>query len=341
VPYTTEQAEYNVLQDPTTSQAIDVGYLPTVDAPVPPAGALVGSNPRSLTSYTLSAIYPWELSYSAYNFNNDTGQGAIFKQLYFRQVFQQLVDQEGVINGPLHGYGKPNFGPVGGYPDTKFLAPDLAKHGDTLQLNITKAKSALVDHGWQAPTNGGPDTSRRPGSGLTQCGAGVRAGIPLTFTLLYASGIDWMESAVRELVSNAALAGIKIILRPDTFNNVTGPVFIPSDPHYRTWQLAEWGSWTYSPDYLPTGDTLFQSSSPNDAGGYNDPTNNSLINDTLQASSKQFYPAMYRWQRYLAKQLPVTWQPNSPILLETINGLSIGPQNSALTIMPEMWYYRR
>ncbi len=54
---------------------------------------------------------------------NNTGQGAIFSQLYFRQVFQELVDQEGVINGPLHGYGKPNFGPVSCYPVTKFLRP--------------------------------------------------------------------------------------------------------------------------------------------------------------------------------------------------------------------------
>ena len=341
VPYTTEQAEYNVLQDPTAGQTIDVGYLPTVDAPVPPAGALVGSNPRSLTNYTLSAIYPWELSYSTYNFNNDTGQGAIFKQLYFRQAFQELVDQEGVINGPLHGYGKPNFGPVAGYPDTQFLAPDLAKRGDPWTLNIPKARAALKAHGWHENSNG-PDTCQHPGSGPTQCGAGVRAGIPLTLKLLYASGIDWMESAVRELVSNAQLAGIKIILRPDTFSNVIGPVFTPSDPHYRTWQLAEWGSWVYSPDYLPTGDTLFQSSSPNDGGGYNDPKNNSYITTTLQASTaKQFYPAMYTWQRYLASQLPVVWQPNYPTLLETINGLSIGPQNSALTIMPEMWYYRQ
>ena len=34
-PFTSEQAEYNVLQDPTGSQTVDVGYLPTVDAPVP------------------------------------------------------------------------------------------------------------------------------------------------------------------------------------------------------------------------------------------------------------------------------------------------------------------
>ncbi len=38
----------------------------------------------------------------------------------------------------------------------------------------------------------------------------------LTFTLMYATGIDYMESAVRELASNASLAGIKVILEPET-----------------------------------------------------------------------------------------------------------------------------
>jgi peptide/nickel transport system substrate-binding protein len=343
VPYTTEQAEYNVLQSPPAGQTIDVGYLPTVDAPVPAAGALVGSNPRSLTNYTLSAIYPWELSYSAYNFNNHTGQAAIFKQLYFRQALQELVDQEGVINGPLHGYGKPNFGPVAGYPVTKFLSPRLASKGDPWTLNIPNAKKLLAAHGWGMGPNG-TDICQHPGSGTSQCGAGVRAGMQLTFTLLYASGIDWMESAVRELVSNAQLAGIKIILQPDTFTNVVNAVFTPFGPSnqdYYKWQLAEWGSWVYSPDYLPTGDTLFQPSSPNDGGGYNDPINNTDINATLKASPKQFLPAMYHWQIYLAGQLPVVYQPNYPTLLETINGLFIGPQNSALTIMPELWYYRQ
>jgi peptide/nickel transport system substrate-binding protein len=341
IPSTTEQAEYNVLQDPTAAQTIDLGYLPTVDAPVPAAGALVGPNPRSLPNYTLSAVYPWELSYAAYNFNNITGQGAIFKQQYFRDAFQRLVDQEGVINGPLHGYGKPNFGPVGGYPVTTYLSPALAKTGDTWTLNIPKAKSELANHGWQEHANG-PDTCQHPGSGPAQCGTGVRAGIPLTFTLAYAAGVDWMESAARELVSNAALAGIQIKLQPDTFSNVVGEVFTPSDKNYRTWQLAQWGSWTYSPDYLPTGDTLFDPTSPNDAGGYNDPVNNSLIADTLRASTpKQFLDAMWTWQEKLAPKLPVVWEPNYPTLLETINGLSIGPQNSALTITPEMWYYRK
>jgi peptide/nickel transport system substrate-binding protein len=335
-PYTTEQAEYDVLQDPLPGQTIDVGYLPTVDAPVPPAGASVGSNPRFLTDYNLSVVYPWELSYFPYNFNNDTGQGAIFKQLYFRRVFQELVDQEGVINGPLHGYGKATFGPVSGYPVTKFLSPGLAAKGDQWQLNVNNAKVELQQHGW-ATHSGGPDTCARPGSASDECGAGVSAGQSLTFTLIYTTGVDWMESGLRELASNASLAGITVKLDPESFNDVTAAAFTPSD---HTWQLADWGAWTYQPDYLPTGDVLFENTSPNNAGAYDSAQNNALITDTLQArTSSQFYAAMYNWQNYLALQLPVVYQPNSAILMETINGLSIGPQNTALTITPEMWHY--
>jgi len=331
-PYTTEQAEYEVLQDPLPGQTIDVGYLPTVDAPVPPAGANVGSNPASLSGYDLSAVYPWELSYFPYNFNNNTGQGPIFKQLYFRQAFQQLVDQEGVINGPLHGYGKPNYGPVSGFPVTKFLSPALAAKGDQWKLNISAAKTALLSHGWEAHSNG-PDTCEHP----NLCGPGVKAGQSLTFTLMYATGIDYLESAVRELASNASLAGITVKLDPEAFNTVTGAAF--GSGH--SWQLAYWGGWTYSPDYLPTGDVLFSNKTLNNAGGYNSPTNNALITKTLEArTSSQFYSAMYTWQNYLAKQLPVVYQPNNAILMETISGLFTGPENTALTITPEMWYYR-
>lgn len=336
-PYTTEQAEYNVLQDPTPGQTIDVGYLPTVDAPVPPAGSNVGPNPRSLPGYSLSVIYPWELSYFPYNFNNNTGQGVIFRQLYFRQAFQELVDQEGVINGPLHGYGKPNYGPVSGYPATSFLAPRVAAKGDVWKLNITGAKNALLSHGWVAHSNG-PDTCEHPGTAPNQCGPGVKAGQSLTFTLMYRTGIDYIESAVREIASNASLAGITVKLDPESFSNVVGTAF--SSDH--SWQLAYWGSWTYSPDYLPTGDVLFENSSPNNAGGYDSTENNTLITKTLQArTASQFNSAMYQWQDYLAGQLPVVYQPNAAILTETINGLNIGPQNTALAITPETWYYRR
>jgi peptide/nickel transport system substrate-binding protein len=305
---------------------------------VPPAGANVGSNPNSLPNYSLSAVYPWGIRYFPYNFANPTA-GPIFSQLYFRTAFQDLVDQEGVINGPMHGYGKADIGPVTAYPVTSYLSTQLAHLGDQWTLNIPAARQILKSHGWVQPAGGGPLICGKPGSGPSQCGPGVRGGISLTFTLMYATGIDYMESAARELASNASLVGMQINLDSEPFDTVTGDAF---DPTNHTWQLAEWGGWTYSPDYLPTGETLFQTGSPNNAGSYDNNSNNQLINATLQArTAAGFESAMYAWQNYLATQLPVVYMPNTPVLDETIAGLDIGTQNSADTITPEMWFYRR
>ncbi|MGB6457493.1 MAG: ABC transporter substrate-binding protein, partial [Streptosporangiaceae bacterium] len=337
VPFTTEPAEYNVLQDPVGSQTLDVGYLPTVDAPVPPPGANLGPNPGTLSGYSLTAVYPWEISYFPYNFANTT-VGPIFSQLYFRRAFQLLVDQEGVISGPMHGYGKVVTGPVASYPLTSYLSPKLAKAGDPWTLNITEAKQILKKNGW----GGGGSTlvCVDPGSGTGQCGPGVQAGSKLAFTLMYATGIDYMESSARELESNAALADIDITLDAEPFDTVTGDAFNPADS--QAWELAEWGSWTYAPDYLPTGETLFLNGSANNAGDYNNPTNNADITATLQARTPSaFDSAMYTWEKFLSAQLPVVYMPNAPTLVETIKGLNIGPQNSALMITPEMWFYRQ
>jgi peptide/nickel transport system substrate-binding protein len=338
LPFTSEQAEYNVLQDPTSNQTIDMGYLPTVDAPVPPAGQLVGSNPTSLSNYKLSVLYVWQLSYFPYNFNNNTGQAAIFKQIYFRQAFQELVDQEGVIDGPLHGYGKPTIGPVATYPPTTDLSRSLALKGDKWTLNIRHTQSLLQANGWSMNPNG-VDRCRRPGTARGDCGAGIALNTPLNFTLLYAVGTDWMESAVRELASNASLVGIQVNPEGRSFTDVVGAAFGAAG---ESWQMAYWGEWTYAPDYLPTGDTLFQSGALNNAGAYSNLHNDQLINASLNArSASQFQTAMYNWQNYLAGQLPVVYEPDAPTLIETIRGLNIGPQNSALNITPEMWFYRQ
>jgi peptide/nickel transport system substrate-binding protein len=338
VPFTTEQSEYNVLQDPEGSQTIDVGYLPTVDAPVPAPGAQVGPNPSSLPNYTLSAFYPWELSYFPYDFSNDTGQAPIFKQLYFRQVFQSLVDQEGVVNGPMHGYGKVTTGPVGSYPLTRYLSPQVERAGDPWTLNIPGAAALLRQNGWSVVPNGA-DTCQNPGTGVGECGLGIPAGTQLNFSMIYATGTDWMESSARELASNAALVGISISLIGEPFTDVVATAFNPTD---RSWQLAEWGAWTYEPDYLPTGDELFETGAPNNAGGYSDSRNDQLIIATLEARTPgQFDAAMYNWQNYLSKQLPVVYEPDVATLVEAIKGLNIGPQNSASMITPEDWYYQK
>jgi peptide/nickel transport system substrate-binding protein len=333
LPFTSEQAEFNQLQDPGNNP-VQYGYLPTVDAPVPPAGSQVGSNPASLTGYNLTVIYPWMLSYFPYNFNSPT-VGHIFDQLYFRQAFQSLVDQEGVVSGPMHGYGKVTIGPVTDYPVTSYLSRSMEMQGDQWTLNPARAASLLSHNGWSVSTTGGTTFCLHPGTGPGECGLGIKAGTKLNFTLIYASGVDYMESQVKELVSNASLIGITITATPQNAEQVAATA---SGGAPGSWELAEWGSWTYSPDYLPTGEELFDNSPF--GGFYNNATNNAYIEKTLTATtSTAFDNAMYTWQDYLAKQLPVVWTPNVATLVESASDLYIGPQAPTLLINPEDWYY--
>ncbi len=340
VPFISEQSEYTVLQaggsGGLSSQKLDVGYLPTVDAPPPAAGAQLGQNP--LPGYHLSALYEWGLSYYPYNFRNNTYRRFVFSQLYFRKAFQHLVDQEGVINGPLHGYGKVTTGPVGNYPVTKYLSPKLRKAGDPFALSLGAARRLLTSHGWTIPASG-PATCTKPGPASNECGTGIKAGDKLTFSMIYASGIDWMESAVKELVSNASLVGIDISATAEGFDTLITQVVNCTATAAANcgWQLADWGSWTYAPDYLPTGEELFQTTSVANFGGYSNARNNQLISKTLHSSG---LGTLYAWQNYLAGQLPVVWTPDAPAdLLETADSLHIGPQASTLAITPEDWYF--
>jgi peptide/nickel transport system substrate-binding protein len=340
LPFTSEQAEFNVLQDPQNGERIDYGYLPTVDAPVPSPGKISGGNPVSLGGYDLTVLYPWQITYFPYNYANPQ-TGPIFKQLYFREAFQSLVDQEGIINGPLHGYGKPTIGPVGDTPVTQYLSKQIEQDGDRWPLSPTHAANLLSSNGWKIDTSpGGVDTCVHPGTAKGECGANIRAGAQLSFTLDYALGVDWMYSGVKELVSNASLVGIRLQAIGENASTVIGTAFCPSTtPSCPSWDLAQWGAWSYAPDYLPTGEELFEKNSSSDAGLFNDTENNRLIDKTLTASPSDFLKAMWAWENYLSPDLPVVYEPNVPTLVESVASLHIGVQAPTLNINPEDWYY--
>jgi peptide/nickel transport system substrate-binding protein len=339
VPFTTESSEYNVLQAGSHggSQVIDVGYLPTTDAPPKPVNATVGTNP--VTGYTLDPLYAWSINYFPLNYQSTTGNAPILKQLYFRQALEYVMDQAAVISGPLRGYGVPTVGPVGNEPVTSFLS-STGKQGDPWPYNPTKAKQLLSSHGWTV-VPGGTTTCTSPGTSTTECGAGIKKGAALSFNLPYATGINWIGQEMTQLQSNASGVGIKLSLDPKPFNQVTAiaagncvVAHISCD-----WDMGNWGGgWTFVPDYYPTGETLFLSGSGSNAGGYTNATNDSLINATLTSSSLQ---ALYNWQDYLAQQLPVIWQPNGVYQLSEVNNNLRGviPQSTTLNINPEEWYF--
>jgi peptide/nickel transport system substrate-binding protein len=343
VPFTTEQAEYNVLQGGGGSgQAkLDVGYLPTVNAPVPAPGAKVGQNP--VAGYKMQPVYTWGLNYIPYNFSHSDAQLAVIKQTYIRQALQLLINQSAIVQGALHGYGKPTDGPVGDTPPTDYLSPRLKK-GDPFPYSVQGASSLLTRHGWTVHP-GMVTVCTSPGDSSSECGPGIKSGTQLSFTMLYASGNAWVEAAMLQLQSNAANVGIKFTLIPKSFDDVLAVVenLVKGCPATGCpWELANWGEgWSYVPDYLPTGDELFETDSAGNLGHYSDHRDDQLIQQSVQTSSQAAtIKAMWRWEDYLVTKVPVMYEPQAPAaLVETINNLHIGVLNPTLALAPETWYF--
>ncbi|MBV9094748.1 MAG: hypothetical protein JO132_12880 [Streptosporangiaceae bacterium] len=334
VPFTTDAAEYNVLRSPSSSSKVDVGYLPTEDAPPVPPGKTVGANP--LTGYTLAPVYPWGIDFYAINFQSTVSDhAAIFGQLYFREAMAYLMNQAAIIKGPLRGYGAPTVGPVAATPATSWLSA-TGKQGDPFPYNPGKAKSLLASHGWTVVPNG-VSTCTNPAA----CGSGITQGTGLNFNFAYETGVAWVESEMTQLQSNAAQVGIRLNLVPKPFAQIIstagGNCVVTKVPC--NWDMANWGfGWSFSPDYLPTGEELFMCGAVSNSGGYCDKSNDTMINKTLTSPDLQY---MYQWQDYLAPQLPVEYQPLAAYTLtEVVSNLKgVLPQSPTLSITPENWYF--
>ncbi len=339
VPFTTDAAEYDVLQSPSSSTKIDVGYLPEQDAPAKPANAAVGANPLASKGYTLAPLYTWGFDFYVMNFQSTTGNGPVIQQLYFRQALAYLTDQKAIIEGPMRGYGTPTVGPVGSYPLSQWLSPagKAETNADTgpYPFSIAKAKALLTSHGWNV-VPGGTTTCTDP----AKCGPGIAKGKALSFTFPYASGLGWLASAMDALQSNAAQVGIKLNLEAKPINQVI-QTSLANCVVVKTscdWDFAAWGGGTFSPAYLPTGEIAYLTGAATNSGGYSNTENDALIEKTLGSSNLSY---MYTWEDYLADQLPQEWQPAPAFqLTEVANNLKgVTPQSSTESINPENWYF--
>ncbi|MBO0803127.1 MAG: hypothetical protein J2P25_08645 [Nocardiopsaceae bacterium] len=335
VPFTTGSAEYKALRAARGSASPTVGYLPIANAPAKPAGKAVGRNP--VPRYYLNPLYSWSINYFPVNFQSATGNGPVIRQLYFRQALQHLINQKAIIQGPLHGYGRYTVGPVATYPATRYLSP-RARKGDPLPYSPAKARELLTAHGWHVVPNGAT-TCTDP----AKCGPGVTKGAKLSFTLPYAAGTSWVGAEMTQLQSSAILLGIKINLSPKPLDQVTAQADDNCKVAHAScgWDMSNQGQgWTFAPDYYPSGERLFLSGSGANSGGYTNAVNDKLIDQTLTRPSTG---PLYRWQDYLARQVPVIWQPNAAYQLTEINDKLRGvvPQSTTLNLNPEDWYFVR
>ena len=335
VPYTKDTAEFNELKaaTSTTNTTVDYGYLPTEDSP----------EKSSLSNvYNFEPWTGWQVTYFPENFTNPTS-GPIFQQLYFRQAMQDLVDQKTFISKAFFGNAYPTYGPVPTKPTSTFV--DSFEKSNPYPYSPTAAVALLKANGWTVNA-GGISTCTSPGTGTGQCGAGVPSGAKASFNLQYVSGVPSLDQEMAQFKSDFALAGIAINLATAPFDTVIGN----ATPANHTWDMEFWGGgWIYAPDYEPTGDELwscslqgFSTTAPvtsyagSDSGGYCDPQAQS---DILATETSDNVSAMYTYEDYLAKQLPVIWMPVAYAQLSEINKdlKGTGPQDPLLQIYPENW----
>ncbi len=348
VPYTSDTSEYNALAA-GGSTAPDVGYLPSQNTPQKPAGlgpTDAGPNDSALSStYTLTQTETWQINYFPENFNSTLGAGghagAVFKQLYFRQALQELVDQTGVIATYFKGYGVPTYGPAPVYPANDFAHGVELKTGGPYPFSLATAVATLKAHGWNVVTNG-TSTCKSPGTAANECGANIPAGTPLTFKEVYASGSQSLTQTVDYEVSEWAKAGIQVKLSAQPFDNVLKDAvscFPTASAACHAWDMANWGGgWLYSPDYLPTGEEIFATGAGSNQGDYSDPMNDTLIRETNENSNLSVF---YQWEDYLAQQLPVIWQPLLAGEVEISNKIGgVLPVNALDNLTPEYWYFK-
>ena len=345
VPFTSEDAEFSALAagGPTAPQ---VGYLPSADITsnaISPTQA--GAQNSQLTgSYNLSESQGWVVNYYPDNFNSTKGAsghaGAVFHQLYVRQALQTLINQPGMIQAYDKGYGYPTYGPAPVYPPNSFATPLEKSPGGPYPFSESKAVALLTANGWKV-VPGGTSTCIKPGTAAGDCGAGIPAGTPLSFSEVYASGSATVTKIVDYEKSEWAKAGIQVTLSAQPFNNVLKIAVSCAPkptPACHAWDFANWGGgWLYAPDYLPTGEEIFATGAGSNSGDYSDATNDKLIVQTNQSTSGTVFS---QWVDYLAKQLPVVWQPAGSGAEEIAKNLGgVLPINALETLNPEYWYF--
>jgi peptide/nickel transport system substrate-binding protein len=325
LPFTSSSAEFNALR----AGQVDYGYLPPEDASQ--ASYFTGRG------YKVSKWTDFGFNNFMLNYTNPT-VGPIFKQLYVRQAMQSLINQQQISKDIWHGDAFPTYGPIPQTPSSSYLSSALQQN--PYPYSVSHAVSLLKSHGWNVVPNG-TDTCAKPGTGPTQCGAGIAAGAKLSLTEEVATGSSPFLAEVQDMVSSWRSAGISVTIEQKSESSIFSTLEPCSGGNAGCkWEIADFGepgsTPTYSPQYLPAPGPWFGTHSANNVMGYSDPEMDRLIAATYSDSSIQ---AIQNLAEYCAKQLPGLWQPDYPYQTSVISPKLQGtlPQDPNLNLYPQNW----
>ncbi len=327
VAFTTATAEENQLQ----AGNIDVGYVdPSIlTSPAPRPGA-AGANWGQLSRrYNLVTNTTFANNYMNLNFGKNPG-AKYLNQLYVRAALESSIDQASIDKNAFKNYAVPTWSAL---PPTT-PAAESGPIPQPYPYNMTKAESLLTSHGWT--NKSGQLVCTSPGTGSSQCGAGISSGDKMALNIEWVSGTPSEDVMMNAILANWSSLGIAMSHTEGTFNDTVGSCPVAYNPS-STFDICNWGGgWLFAPDYFPSGEPLYLTGAGSNSGLYSDPTMNRLIKQTLASNVK-----LTAYGNYTATSLPVLWDPLNTGTGEIIKTLksSIGFQDTLLTSTPEYFHY--
>ena len=322
VPFTSDTAEFNAVK----SGSLDQGYVPFTDIPQ------VNSIKHN---YNVFGFPAFGFNYVTYNFKDTTGDfNNIINQLYFRQAFAHLEDEQGYIKAFFHGAGAQGYGPIPVLPASPYTPKNAQT--DPYPFSVSAATSLLKAHGWTINA-GGTDVC----GASSGCGTGIPSGTKLAFNLIYNTSPAIIGQQITDLVNQASKAGIHITLKSDNFNHMIATYNDPADSKtINQWAMEDFGGFSISS--YPTTLGIFNSTGIYNIGGYKDAHADQLIMGSTTSSDPN---ALKNEASYLTAQQPSLFQPNVDLIevwKKTISGPPAAFESlTQYQLNPEFWYFTK
>lgn len=302
VAYTSISSEMSDL----SSNKLTVGYL---DPSLLTAAIAKrrGANYAPLgATYSLVRVAPYAMGFAIVNFSTSAPDSAIVRQLYVRQALQLGVDQPGLIQSAFNGFAQASYSPLP-TPTPRNISKPVA---NPYAFNPAAGRALLISHGW-APS-GSALVCQRPGTGSSECGAGVTQGQTLRLAVTWVTGSPATTSMMTSEVAQWTKMGFAVSTNVDTPNNVIADCHNSSTSDI----CVPGAGWTYTPSHFPSGEELFATQGAYNFGGYSDATMNALIHRSILFSGN-----LNAYATYVAQQLPVLFEPEAITTLEVSKSL--------------------
>jgi len=329
VAFTSSIAEQNQL----AGGNIDLGAVdPSVLTQPAPAPGKAGANWSGLNGkYNLVVVPTFSNNYMNLNFGKNPG-AKFLQQLYIRQALQLSINQPLIIKNALKNYAVPTWSELP--PSTP--ASESGTITQPYPFSLTKAAALLKDHGWTK--SGVSLVCSKPGTGATDCGAGIAAGDVLKLNIEWYSGIPSLDSEMNAIIDDWTTLGITTTHSTGTFDATAGACPSAYTPT-TAFDICNWGGgWLYAPDYFPSGEPLLLTGAGSNSGQYSNPMMDTLIRATLAQNIK-----LTTYGQYTADQLPVLYDPLATGETEVIKTLKskIGFQSVLANFTPEYYYFAK